>query len=218
MKNGDTETMREHLERELAEAAARLATRDLFDPLADTISMRWPGRREMLWVGAAEAEPRVASLDSETGDPGFHAALYRARADAGAALLGATAWSAHLEMLGVSLPVLFDEQARYIGEVASPVAAGDTSGLARALARGSSVAVYGGRRICLGTTRERLAGNAEVFEKCALAFVVARATGQPLATIPWWVRAIAGHRLRRDQSRAAEHFALGRIPGDTRAY
>jgi len=218
MENGDAATMREHLERELAEAADRLATRRLFDPLADTISMRWPGRAEMLWVGAGEAAPRVASLDSETGDPGLHAALYRAREDAGAALLGATAWSAHLETLGVSPPVLFDEQARHIGEVASPVATGDTVGLARALARGSNVAVYGERRICLGTTRERLVGNAEVFEKCALAFVVARATGQRLATIPWWVRAIAGHRLRRDQRRAAASFAQGRIPEEARAY
>ena len=218
MKNGDTETMREHLERELAKAAARLATRGLFDPLADTISMRWPGRREMIWVGTAEVEPRVAFLDSETGDPGLHAALYRAREDAGAALLGATAWSAHLETLGVSPPVLFDEQARHIGEVASPVATGDTVGLVRALARGSNAAVCGGRRVCLGTTRERMVGNAEVFEKCALAFVVARATGQRLAIIPWWVRLIAGRRLRRDQRRAAEHFALGRIPEDTRAY
>ena len=218
METGDTAAMREHLERELAEAATRLATRGLFDPLADTISMRCPGRREMLWVGAGETQSRSASLDSGTGDPGLHAAVYRTREDAGAVLLGATAWSAHLEALGVSPPVLFDEQARHIGEVTSPVAAGDTVGLVRALARGSNVAVYGGRRICLGTTRERMVGNAEVFEKCALAFVVARATGQRLATIPWWVRAIAGRRLRRDQRRAAEHFALGRIPEDTRAY
>ncbi len=218
MENGDTVAMREGLERELAEAAARLAARGLFDPLADTISMRWPGRREMLWVGAGGAEARSASLDSATGDPGLHAALYRAREDAGAALLGASAWSAHLETLGVSPPVLFDEQARHIGEIASPVAAGDTVGLIRALAPGGNVAVYGARRICLGTTGERMVGNAEVFDKCALAFVVARATGQRLATIPWWVQAIAGHRLRRDQRRAARSFARGRIPEEARSY
>lgn len=218
MENGDTAAMRERLEKELAEAAARLATRGLYDPLADTISMRWPGRGEMLWVGAGGTESRSASLDSGIGDPGLHAALYRTREDAGAVLLGATAWSAHLETLGVSPPVLFDEQARHIGEVTSPVAAGDTVGLVRALAGGSNVAVYGGRRICLGTTRERMVGNAEVFEKCALAFVVARATGQRLATIPWWVRVIAGSRLRRDQRRAAESLARGEMPVEVRAY
>jgi ribulose-5-phosphate 4-epimerase/fuculose-1-phosphate aldolase len=218
MDRGNATAMREHLERELAEAAARLATRGLFDPLADTISLRWPGREEMLWTGVGGTESRLASLDSRTGDPGLHATVYRARSDAGAALLGATAWSAHLETLGVPPPVLFDEQARHIGEVASPVAAGNTVGLMRALARGSNVAVYGEKRICLGTTWERLVGNAEVFEKCALAFVVARSTGQRLATIPWWVRAIAGRRLRRDQRRAAESFAQGRIPEVARSY
>jgi hypothetical protein len=60
--------------------------------------------------------------------------------------------------------------------------------------------------------------NAELLEKCAKAYVLAAATGQPVPTLPWWVCKIAIGRLHKDQRRAAERFAQALLPEETRGY
>jgi hypothetical protein len=60
--------------------------------------------------------------------------------------------------------------------------------------------------------------NAELFEKCAKAYVLARATGLPMHTLPWWVCRIANGRLKKDQRRATERFALGLLPEEVKGY
>jgi len=72
--------------------------------------------------------------------------------------------------------------------------------------------------LCLGMTLERLVFNAELLEKCAQAYLLARATGLAVRRIPWLVRLVATGRLRRDQRRAAASYARGEAPGRVAGY
>ena len=114
--------------------------------------------------------------------------------------------------------MLFDEQARHLGPVAPSVTAGDLDGLVLAIRNGSNMALYGSQSVRLGMTRDRVVFNAELLEKCAMAFVIAHTTGQSLKTVPRWVCYIAGRRLRKDQQRAADAYANGQIPQGMNAY
>ncbi len=65
---------------------------------------------------------------------------------------------------------------------------------------------------------DRLVFNTELFEKCAMAFVIAYSSGQRIRTVPAWVRYIASGRLQNDQQKAAECYAQGTIPEGMSAY
>lgn len=192
---------------------ARLRARALFGNPGDSLSLRIPGRDE--FVLATPERPAPAAFPFET--PGLeaadlHATIYRRRKDAGGILVGQTPWSAALASVGAKMPALFDEQARHIGSAGAPIPDGDQARLLRALEGGPNAAIYGDCRICIGTTPNRVVFNAELFEKCAKAFVIACASGGRIRELPSWVRRAAGARLRRDQDRAASSYAAGRIP------
>jgi ribulose-5-phosphate 4-epimerase/fuculose-1-phosphate aldolase len=148
----------------------------------------------------------------------LHAAIYRSRPDAGATLLNTTTWSPQLAAMGESPPTLYDEQARHIGTIAAPVAAGDVPAALAAVAKGANIAIFGSQCLCIGMTRDRVVFNAELFDKCAMAFVVARSSGLRVRTVPSWVRFIAGGRLKKDQKRAAQSYLEGRIPAGMNDY
>jgi len=86
------------------------------------------------------------------------------------------------------------------------------------LATGGSVWVAEHDVMVFGSTVHRLALNAELLEKCAKAYVLARATGMHLHTLPWWVCRIANGRLKKDQKRAAQRFAQGLLPDEVKGY
>ena len=197
----------------------RFLAKGLFGQPGDSFSMRIPGQSDLLLVRADDEKPERASIQSPGDDiAGLHARLYGIRPDAGALLLGSTPWTTALAGLDATIPVLFDEQARHLGNVKAPVRDGDQAGLERAIAGGANVAILGERRLCLGVTPERIVFNAELFEKCAEAFVIAYSSGREIRRIPWWVRMIAGGRMKKDQVRAAESLAEGRIPEGMNAY
>mgnify|MGYP001826297685 FL=1 len=152
------------------------------------------------------------------GTPSLHALLYQARPDVGALLLGSTPWCAALAGLDVTIPILFDDQARYVGRMKSSADHGDSAALIDAVSDGANIAIFGQQRLCLGVTPERIVFNAELFEKCAMAFVIAHSSGRPVRRVPWWVQLIAGSRLKRDQKRGAESLAAGHIPEGMNAY
>ncbi|MGJ3701214.1 hypothetical protein [Variovorax sp. AFSI2.2] len=60
--------------------------------------------------------------------------------------------------------------------------------------------------------------NTELFEKCAEAYVLAAATGGQVDPLPWVVRHVANRRLIWDERRAAERFAHGLLPEETKGY
>jgi hypothetical protein len=206
--------MKSEIESQLSDAATRLRNKGLFVPGNDSLSMRIPGSEEFLLIGEDNGEVQTVTLDSDSP----HAGVYRGRSDAGAVLIGTTNWSVAISAIGNSPPIMYDEQARHIGKIPPIVADGDNAGLGRAVATGSNIIFYADQCIRIGMTRDRVVFNAELFEKCAMAFVVAHSSGGRIKKIPGWVQYIAGGRLRKDQKRASESYAIGKIPEGMNAY
>ena len=210
--------MKDRITTQLLDASRRLTEKELFGNDGDSFSMRVPGTSDIVWIRDGVSEPQTSALSSADDGLALHADIYRLRPDAGALLLSTTVWSEQLAAIQRSPPILFDEQARHIGPVAAPVSATDNKGLAAAAMRGSNAAIFGKQSLRIGMTRDRVVFNAELFEKCAMAFVLAISSGQPIKTIPAWVRYIAGRRLKKDQKRAAVAYANGEVPEGMNAY
>lgn len=181
----------------------RLQARQLLEGPGASLSLRIPGGEAMWWAEAGDDVPqRVSWSESVPPEAHAHAAVYRRRGDVGAVAVGGGAYGRCLVDFGGAMPQVFDEQARHIGPMGE-------RGNARLLQ---------GRPACLGMTATRLALNAELFEKCAKAYVLAMAAGGRVRPLPWLVRAIANRRLRKDQRRAAERFMQGQLPEESRGY
>lgn len=197
----------------------RLRAKSLFGQTGDSVSMRVPGREQFLLAMPDTDALRTVGFDAQGNEAaGFHAAIYRSRKDAGAVLIGRTPWSVAVAALGTAVPTLFDEQARHIGKTEAPVRVGRRKWAVDALRGGGNVAIYGDLRVCVGTTPDRVVFNADLFEKCAKAFVIAHASGHRIRRVPGWVRYIAGGRLDKDQKRAAKSYQAGEIPEGMDAY
>ncbi|MCB1169002.1 MAG: aldose epimerase [Leptospiraceae bacterium] len=211
----------------------------------ESISMRVPGRPEMLFA-ASDAEgtgldgsvvelvsfSRPASVagnpmdapegfmvsDQDFEAKALHAFLYRHRPDTGAIFLGKQQWASVLGRLGEVMPAVFDEQARQLGPSVCRYESWNETGFRKALRKGSNAFLFEDSVLLLGMTLDKAIFNAELLEKCARAFVLARLTGKRFKRIPWYVRMIANQRLRKDEKRSAESYAAGEIPGGFTAY
>jgi hypothetical protein len=198
---------------------ARLREKGLFGHPGDSLSVRIPGTEQFLLTTPDSEEPRLVSFRAAGNEASaLHAAIYRSRPDAGALLVGRTSWSAALARIGESIPVLFDEQARRLGKTGKPLGAGRHQRVVEALAGGGNIAIYGDQRICVGATPDTVVFGAELFTKCAMAFVLAHSSGHRFKRLPSLVRYIAGGRLRKDQKRAAQSYTEGRIPDGMTGY
>lgn len=197
----------------------RLRAKGLFGASGDSFSMRIPGTDEFLLHCEDNEPPGRVHVNSPPDQPAsLHALIYRDRPDAGALLLGRTDWSSALAAIPTPMPALFDEQARHIGAIGAPIGANDTDGLAAAVSGGANIAIVGEQRLCLGPTPDRIVFNAELFEKCTTAWIIARSSGQPIHSLPRQVAAELGERLAKDQARAAKSLAAGQIPEGMNAY
>ena len=211
--------MTQYISKLLQNDVARLRAKALYGQAGDSVSMRVPGRREFLLALPDSDELRAVNFDEKGNEAAaFHAAVYSVRGDAGAILIGRTPWSAALCTIGRRVPTLFDEQARHIGKIEDPIHVGRRQWAVQALRRGGNVALYGDQRICVGTTPDRVVFNADLFEKCAKAFVIAHASGHRIRKVPGWVRYIAAGRLKKDQKRAVDSYRAGKIPEGMDAY
>lgn len=187
-----------------------------------SLSLRVPGAASFTLIeDQASDAPTDHAFDTSSGVAGVHAAIYRTRPDVGAVFVSRQPWARDLAALQLSMPAVFDEQVRHLGKrarhLARPLAelsahAGDT------LASGANAYVFDDAVLCLGLTRERVVFNAELFEKCAKAFVLATLTGMPVRTLPWIVQFIAHRRLLKDERRAAQAYARGDVPTGLNAY
>ncbi|WP_390905498.1 class II aldolase/adducin family protein [Occallatibacter riparius] len=151
----------------------------------------------------------------------LHSCIYKERPDVGSIAISSPKGARILAQSGANLPPLFDEQLRHIGPpgVARLEKVELCSQLVKdAFRRGRNAALLGAGLICLGMTCERAVFNAELFEKCAQAFVISRATGVRASIIPRWVQIVATRRLRRDQRKAAASLLNGQIPDQLSAY
>jgi len=133
-------------------------------------------------------------------------ALYRLRPDAGAIVTGMFPWACRLAALGGGMPAMFDEQVRHLGPRIEHLRLEDgelSSASVKLLRRGANAFLLGQDAVCLGFDSDRAVLNAELFEKCVQAYVLARLTGLPMRPIPFYVRHVAAKRLRDEQRRAA---------------
>jgi hypothetical protein len=203
---------------QLERAHRRLLEKRLLSADDDAVSVLLPGKASMLYRSRSDATPRELPLSGPSaGTAALHAQVYRLRADAGALASISTATSDALAESGVHVPIVFDEQARHIGEAWHGT---DATRLDRALLGGANAGLVEGRLLVIGVTPSRMIFNAELFEKSSHAYLLARgdAPGRKTHLVPWWVRLIAGRRLRRDQANAARCHAQGREAPELTAY
>ncbi|MBV8500275.1 MAG: hypothetical protein JO006_00995 [Paucibacter sp.] len=192
---------------DLEAARTRLTAKGLLQE-GDSLSCRLPASGEMLSLVHRVGEPGLVqrtALEQGAAAMPVHALLYAARQDAGAALLARLPWAGALAVSRDTMPGVFDEQLRHLGARVRPIKAIAPA----AVADGANAYITPQGVLCIGMTLERLIFNAELLEKCAKAYVLARVSGHAVGTIPWLVRWIATGRLRRDQRRAGEHHARG---------
>ena len=207
----------------------RLLARGLRPEATDSLSLRDPASGAMAWGTAEDALASDGALPGDVGigpghGPGrgpvpaiaLHRAVYAARPDVCAVLVGGGPFGRQLQAFGGWMPAVFDEQIRQLGHMGRPTE--ELARLPQALAGGGNVAMHAGRLILLGMTPSRLALNAELFEKCAKAWLPAVAGGASVRPLPWLVRHIANGRLKKEQAHAREQVRQGRWPVETRGY
>lgn len=208
--------MEETLRQEWLRLRDRLQAKRLVSADAASLSLRVPGR-DVMWFGAAtDPEPQPVPLAAASGDGPVHATVYGARHDVGAIAVGGAEYGRCLPDFGGTMRQVFDEQARHLGPVGPPVTA--LHEIAASLRKGGNVLLLQGRPVCMGMTAMRLALNAELFEKCAKAYVLAVATGGGVRALPWIVRFVANRRLHKDEQRAALRMSQGLLPEETQGY
>jgi ribulose-5-phosphate 4-epimerase/fuculose-1-phosphate aldolase len=204
------------LEAQWAEARDRLVAKKLLAGNGASLSVRCPGRTSMWFAAANDDAPALLDWNPAAGDAVVHARTYARRADIGAIARGGGPFGLCLANFGGLLPQVFDEQARHIGPM--PGAVDSENGLEMALGTPGSALILREAPLLWGTTPRRLALNAELFEKCAKAYVLAIATGGRVRPLPWWVRRIANGRLAKDQRAAALAFERGEQPVESKGY
>ncbi|HBZ93805.1 MAG TPA: hypothetical protein DEO91_08890 [Pseudomonas sp.] len=200
---------------ELIKAALRLSSKGLLNRPGDALSMRLVGEARMLMLEPGGGVRSLSLSDPGTSIASTHAQVYLARADAGAVATLSPRWSLQLAGLGEEMPGIFDEQARHLGRNWAPTQVGQ---LAEALAPGGNAGLVEGRLLVLGITRNRLLFNAELFEKCAMAYVLARLGGGHVRKLPWIVRKVAGGRLLKDEAMASACHARGQRSPEPSGY
>ena len=209
-------TMGELLGQQWLHLRERLQAKQLLAAEGASLSLRIPGSDAMWFGRALDTAPKRVPLRTASGDGQMHAAAYAARSDVGAIAMGGGEYGACLADFGGAMPQVFDEQARHLGRMGPAAAA--LRELAVSLREGGNVLLLRGRPVCLGMTATRLALNAELFEKCAKAYVLAVASGGPVHALPWLVRMIANRRLAKDQRRATARFLQGLLPEESKGY
>jgi ribulose-5-phosphate 4-epimerase/fuculose-1-phosphate aldolase len=219
---------RAQIETQLLEGCRRLAGKGFFNTAANSFSMRIPGTREMILASGLEdwrqigiADLQTASLHAQEGLSGLHASIYEERADVGAVAISSPKGVRLLARYGGLLPPVFDEQVRHIGLPVGPLPDEEQARrdmVRKTFRRGANAALLGELLLCLGMTCDRVLFNTELYEKCAQAYVLAKASGRRLEFIPLWVRLIANRRLLKDERRAAASYRNGRIPEGVNAY
>ena len=220
--------LRWELEAQFLVGCLRLADKGFLNCSSNSMSFRIPGNDEMVlaagledWRTVGRATICTQSFVSKDVVAALHGSIYLERPDAGAVVISSPKGVRLLAKSGGALPPLFDEQVRHIGRaMGTPLAERDASRkrIRKAFQRGANAALLGERLLCLGMTCERAVFNTELLEKCAQAYVIARASGIPAGAIPAWVSVIANRRLLKDERRAAAHYLNGQLPEGTITY
>lgn len=211
-----------HNETELAklwqQLRERLVAKRLLEGVAPALSLRLPGT-DAMWFGAiGDRSPLRTSWQAThhtASATGIHARVYASRTDVCAIATGGGKFGLALADFGGTMPGVFDEQVRHLGRMSPPTT---TDALPRALARKGNVLLFDDQPLVLGMTGARLALNAELFEKCAKAYVLATASAGKVKPLPWIVRYVANRRLMKDEGKARLRVLQGLLPEETKGY
>jgi glutamate-1-semialdehyde 2,1-aminomutase len=157
-----------------------------------------------------------ASIES-----GMHAAVYRQRPDVHVIIHTHQAYASALALIRQRIPPLFDEQVRFLGRSVEIIdyAPSGTSFLKRRVkakvGSGANAFILANHGVLvLGGDQESAVHNMAVLEKCALSYLMALMTQQPVHKVPAAVREIAFAQLRSDEKRFAAQLAGGGWAGD----
>ena len=211
-------------QQQVVDTAHRLVEKGYLMATGGNLSLRIPGRAafaitpsnfDYMQMTAAD----VCVLDFQLGviegerkpsvESGMHAGIYQAHADVQAVVHTHQVYASTLALIGAPIPVLFDEQARFLGRSVAiiPYAPSGTSWLKNMIAkhirdRNNAYILQNHGVICFGHDLEQAAHNVEILEKCALAYLLALCTERTVTNIPLAVREIAFAKLRSDQKKA----------------
>lgn len=205
---------------ELVQAARQLSERGLLMATGGNLSRRCPdgsgflitpSNRDYLtmlpehicvlgWDLSQREGPYAPSVES-----GLHAAVYGRRNDVAAIVHTHQVYASAVALLKTGIPALFDEQARFLGRSVRliPYAPSGTGWLASTVAKrvhghDNAFLMKNHGALSFGHDVERAVHNAEILEKCALAWLLALCSGQKPGRIPLAIREIAHAKLRAD--------------------
>ncbi len=202
------------VEHQLQLAASRLAAKGLLQS-GDMMSMRVPDENATVSVHTDGSFSRSEIEASGT----THARIYAARSDIGAVLQFDLIWTRAMHEMRATMPSVFDEQMIRLGRSVPCLGiSSDDDLLIPAIAGQNNAFVCNDTTFCFGTGLERLLLNAELLEKCAKAFVLARASGQPVHEIPIAEQDMAAGRLKNEEDAAAARHRQGLYSILTKGY
>lgn len=141
-------------------------------------------------------------------ESGIHAAVYQIRGDVNAIIHTHQVYASALTTIDSPIPALFDEQARFLGRSVEiiPYGPSGTSFLKNKVAKhiknkNNAYLMRNHGAIVFGHDMERVVGNVEILEKCALAYLLAICSERKISKIPLVIREIAFVKLRQDQKK-----------------
>jgi ribulose-5-phosphate 4-epimerase/fuculose-1-phosphate aldolase len=213
---------------QLLEGCNRLVSKGFLRSPADSFSLRVPGKMEMVmisehenWDQVNDTDVRVVPFSIKDDSSALHARIYQQRGDVGAIAVSSPKGVRLLAGCGGLLPPIFDEQVRHIGPSIGSLTDEEAKCkdmLWKTFKSGANAALLDERLLCLGMTRDRALFNTELYEKCARAYVIAKACDRRISHVPLWVRLIANRSLLKDEGIARASYREGRVPEAVNVY
>ena len=210
--------------REVVETAQKLTEKGYLMATGGNLSVRIPNRNALCvtpsnydYMKMVPDDICVLDLDLKVlegdRDPSveaaLHAGVYRTRRDVNAVVHTHQVFASALAVLGMPIPALFDEQARFLGRSVQiiPYGPSGTSFLTKRVVKAirsndNAYLMKNHGVLCFGHYLERAAHNVEILEKCAHAYLLALSTERKVNKIPLFVREIAFAKLRSDQKKS----------------
>ena len=151
---------------------------------------------------------QVEGLLPPSVESSMHLAIYHTRPDVNAIVHTHQVYASALTLMRLSIPALFDEQARFLGRSVEiiPYAPSGTGFLRDVVAKhvknkNNAFLMQNHGALLLGHDLERAVHNVEILEKCSLAYLLTLCSGNKATRIPLPVREIAFAKLRKDQKK-----------------
>ena len=209
---------------DVVDAAQRLTEKGYLMATGGNLSVRIPGRNAFAITPSnydylKMLPDDICVLDLDLGllegqrqpsvESSLHAGIYKTRGDVNAVIHTHQVHASAMALLGMPIPALFDEQARFLGRSVEIIPYGPsgtgflTGRVVKAIKSNANAYIMKNHGVlCFGHYLERAEHNVEIVEKCAHAYLMALCTERKVSKIPLAVREIAFLKLRADQKQA----------------